>query len=141
MNIKMMINEDMSEQEGLREISKYLNGYSVFRRILEEKNNRVDHFGNPRNGEESDKKEGENYELAAIARVKMFEIRRLITSMHTGDEKVFLFLHYIHGETMESCAEKLGISYRQVFRLKKRALLMARRYHLRWRMEKRKCVE
>ena len=133
--------EFISEKERMREAHRYLREYSVFRNLIENKTFDNRHFGNPRNYIAPRVAGEEGYELVAIARVRMFEIRRFITSLPSGDEKVFLFLHYVHGETIESCAEKLDKSYRQTFRLKKSALLLAHSRLLKWRIEGAKCSE
>ena len=111
--------------ESERKMQTYLSDYSVFRRIWERETSEKDHFGNPRKIALLDEMSGENTDVSTEARVKMFEIRRFVTSLPSCDEKLFLFLRYIHGETMESCAEKLGISPRQLFRMHKIALSMA----------------
>ena len=134
-----------SENEATRETHRYLKGYSVFRNLIENENNGNYSFGNPTISadfglpmEQAD----ENNDIFAEARIKMFEIRRFVTSLPSGDEKVFLFLRYIHGETLEECAERMNLSSRQIYRLQKSALLMA---HQRLRDQandqKTKCVE
>ena len=55
-------------------------------------------------------------------RAEMFAIRRSVMCLPDSKEKFFLYNKYIRGETMESCAEILGISRRSVFRLKQKAL-------------------
>ena len=60
-----------------------------------------------------------------LARARMYEVRHFIMSMHNCDEKLFLYYRYIKGETVERCAEMLGISRASGFRMRKRALLMA----------------
>ena len=58
----------------------------------------------------------------AYVKAKMFEVKRFVTSLPPDDRKLMLYYYYIHGETVEKCAEMLGISRRSAFRLKKRAL-------------------
>ncbi len=55
-------------------------------------------------------------------RAEMFAIRRSVMSLPDSKEKFFLYNKYIRGESMEACAEILGISRRSVFRLKQKAL-------------------
>ena len=74
--------------------------------------------------------EGKKYGLPGSdpdIRIKMFEIRRFVLSLGNCNEKLFLFYHYIHGESVERCGELLKISRRSAFRLKKRALAFAGR--------------
>ena len=61
----------------------------------------------------------------SIARAKMYEIRHFIMRMKNSDEKLLLYYHYVRGESVERCAELLGISRSSGFRLKKRALQKA----------------
>ncbi|MDD7675873.1 MAG: sigma-70 family RNA polymerase sigma factor [Eubacteriales bacterium] len=58
----------------------------------------------------------------AYIKARMFEIKRFVTSLPPDDRKMFLYYHYIRGETVERCGELLGISRRSAFRLKARAL-------------------
>ena len=57
-------------------------------------------------------------------RAEMFELRRSILSMPDSRERFFLYNRYIHGRTVETCAELLGISRRSAFRLREKALLL-----------------
>ena len=59
-----------------------------------------------------------------LARARMFTTRHLINSLKNGDEKLFLYYHYIKGQNVERCAELLGISRSSAFRMKRRALVM-----------------
>ena len=64
-----------------------------------------------------------------LARAKMYEVRHFIMNMENSDEKLMLYYHYIRGETVEKCAELLGIARSSGFRLKKRALLRAVKHY------------
>lgn len=64
-----------------------------------------------------------------LVRAKMYEVRHFIMSMKNGDEKLILYYHYIRGESVEKCAELLGIARSSGFRLKKRALLRAAEHY------------
>ena len=57
-------------------------------------------------------------------RAEMFELRRSILSMPDSKERFFLYNRYIHGRTVENCAELLGISRRSAFRLREKALAL-----------------
>lgn len=97
-----------------------LSEYTVFRKILEARSSHGKAFGNPRF---LNKERGAFSEMSdAALRVKLFGLRRFILSHPDGDEKLFLFLRYIHGENMSVCAERMGISERTAYRLHKRAL-------------------
>lgn len=54
-------------------------------------------------------------------RAELFFIRRSVLRLPESPEKLLLYRHFICGDTMERCAELLGISRRSVFRLQKRA--------------------
>lgn len=62
-----------------------------------------------------------------LLRAKMYEVKSFILGMPSSNERLFLYYHYIRGETVERCAELLDISRRSGFRLKKRALEKASR--------------
>lgn len=55
-------------------------------------------------------------------RAKMFSVRRFVMGVDVACFKQLLFYHYIKSETVERCAELMGISRRSAFRIKKRAL-------------------
>ena len=65
----------------------------------------------------------------ALAHAKMFEVRHFIMSMQNCDEKLFLYHHYVHCNSVERCAELIGISRSSAFRLKKRALVLAAEHY------------
>ena len=64
---------------------------------------------------------------SSLARPRMYEVRNFIMSLDNSDEKLLLYYHFIKGESVEKCAELLGISRSSGFRLKNRALDMAAR--------------
>lgn len=130
----------ISEENIQREMRRYLKEYSDFRKLLEKENFASDSFGNPtKKTKTCDISEAKN-DIDSEIRIKMFEIRRLVTSLPPGDEKVLLFLKYIHGESLESCAEKLGLSPRHIYRLHKNALLLAYRKFQKFKTQK-SCIE
>ena len=106
---------------------EYLSEYTVFRRIFESDEYEKSYFGK---SEKTLDREGKIYALPGSEvdiRMKMFEIRRFVLSLGNCNEKLFLFYHYIHGLSVERCAELMKISRRSAFRLKKRALAFAGR--------------
>ena len=58
----------------------------------------------------------------AELRAQAFSVYRSVMDMPPSKEKLLLYYHYLRFETLESCAELLGISRRSVFRLKNSAL-------------------
>ena len=110
----------ISETE-IREVENYLKGYALNMKLLKlDKYERM-YFGY---------KDGDDgaFNDAPLARAKMFEVRHFIMGMKNSDEKLLLYYHYIRGESVEKCAELLGISRSSGFRLKKRALTEAAEY-------------
>ena len=63
----------------------------------------------------------------SMSRAELFRVRHFIMSLENSDEKLLLYYHYVRGESVESCAELLGISRSSGFRLKRRALSLAAR--------------
>lgn len=104
----------VSEDE-IRTMDDYLKGYVMNQKLLKLDRYERTYFGY-KDGEDSLPTD------APLARAKMFEIRHFVMDMKNGDEKLMLYYHYIRGESVERCAELLGISRSSGFRLKKRAL-------------------
>ena len=105
-------------EEEIREMDTYLKGYRLNCRFL-----RLDRYEREYLGYREDHEE--KFSDSAIARAKMYGIRHYILNLKNGDEKLFLYYHYVRGESVERCAELLGISRASGFRLKRRALILA----------------
>ena len=58
-------------------------------------------------------------------RARMHEIGTLINSMPNGREKLMLYYHYIHGESIEHIGDVLGVSRRTSYRIHTKALRLA----------------
>ena len=105
-------------------MDRILSEYSVFRKLLDMEYYNKEYFGNAeifRKNEQLRKDEslpGDRYHVMT----KMFDLRRFVLSLGSSDEKLFLFYHYIHGESVGRVAELMRISRRSAFRLKSRAL-------------------
>lgn len=102
-------------EESIKKIENFLKGYKFNRRLLMMKNYEDKYF-------DTCEWESESPVEFALARGKMYEVRHFILNMVNSDEKLFLYYHYVRGETVERCAELLGISRSSGFRLKRRAL-------------------
>lgn len=115
--------EDKSKEKRIscREMESYLNEYTVFRRMMDMNFYEKEYFGNAYIFKESPSLPGGD----AYIKGRMFEIRRFVLSLGGCNEKLFLFYHYVHGESVSRCAELMGISRRSAFRLKKRAIAYA----------------
>ena len=122
----MYIDND-KEKSYIEAARKYLSEYTVFRKLLEMNEYEKKYFGK---SEKTVDIEGKRYLLPGSdgeIRMKMFEIRRFVLSLGNCNEKLLLFYHYVHGESVERCAELMKISRRSAFRLKRRALAFAGR--------------
>ena len=102
-------------KEEFSETENYLKTYGFYKKLL-----RLDRYEQEYFGRDSDRS-GE----LSLAHAKMFEVRHFIMMMQNCDEKLLLYHHYVKGESVERCAELLGISRSSGFRLKKRALTLA----------------
>ena len=101
------------------EMDNYLKGYGLNMRLLKMDRYEREYFGYKENEEPLMMTD------VTVARAKMYEVRHFIMGMKNSDEKLLLYYHYIRGESVERCAELLGISRSSGFRLKKRALQRA----------------
>ena len=117
-----MDKEPISDAE-IRETDDFLRGYCLNRKLL-----RLDKYERTYFGYE-DSDESPSVE-APLAKARMFEVRQFIMSRKNSDEKLLLYYHYVRGESVEKCAELLGVSRSSGFRLKKRALVAAATHRL-----------
>lgn len=99
-------------------VEDYLRGYQLNRKLV-----RLDRY--EKEFFHTDEGDIEAFGEAPLARARMFEIRHFIMSMKNSDEKLFLYYHYIRGESVERCGELLGIGRSTAYRLKSRALRLA----------------
>jgi hypothetical protein len=119
--------ENDKEITYIKRAEEFLSEYTVSRKLLEMNDYEKKYFGK---AEKTFDFEGRALNLPGSEpelRMKMFAIRRFVLSLGNCNEKLFLFYHYIHGESVERCAELIKISRRSAFRLKKRALAFAGR--------------
>ena len=105
--------------EALRATEDYLKGYALCEKMLKLDKYERTYFAYDERTSEY------NSNDCALLRAKMFEIRHFIMSMKNSDEKLLLYYHYVRGETVERCAELLGIARSSGFRLKKKAIALA----------------
>lgn len=102
----------------IKETDNFLRGYRLNRKLL-----RLDRY--EREYFKDEREDFEAFGEVPLARARMFEIRHFIMSLANSDEKLMLYYHYVKGESVERCAELLGISRSSGFRLKKKALALA----------------
>ncbi|MBE6549677.1 MAG: hypothetical protein E7670_04530 [Ruminococcaceae bacterium] len=108
--------------EDIKKVEEYLKGYSLNRKLVELEKYEKEYFG----GDEAEWEQELPAELP-LARVRMFEIRHFVMGLENCEEKLLLYYHYIKGESMENCAELLGVSRSTAYRIKDRALSLAAR--------------
>ena len=111
-------------KEQIEEVENYLKSYKFCQKLIMLGNYEKKYF-------ETLEWEREIPAEFSVARAKMFEVRHFIVSMENSNEKLMLYYHYIHCDTVEQCAELMGISRSSAFRLKKRALEKAYAYSVR----------
>ena len=110
---------EMTDEEKIRKTENYLRGYGLDRKLLKMDRYEREYYGNSNSLDLESPGEG------PLARARMYEVRHFIMSVRNCDEKLFLYYRYVKGETVERCAELLGISRASGFRMRKRALLLA----------------
>ena len=110
---------EMTDEEKIRKTENYLRGYGLDRKLLKMDRYEREYYGN------SNSLDLESPGEVPLARARMYEVRHFIMSLNNCDEKLFLYYRYVKGETVERCAELLGISRASGFRMRKRALLLA----------------
>lgn len=64
-----------------------------------------------------------------FCRARMYEVQEFIRSLPDGEEKLFLYQHYICGDSVPRIAEEMEISDRSAYRLRRRALDLAERHY------------
>ena len=106
-----------------KRIDDFLNGYKLNRRLLGIEKYYDEYF--KRESDYLYSVDSDMLKEAPLARAKMFEVRHFILGLPNSDEKLLLYYHYIKGDSVERCAELLGISRRNCFRLKQKALALA----------------
>ena len=108
----------MPDKEEIKKTEEYLKGYALSRKLLRLDRYEKEYF-------HTDDSDVEAFGEAPLARARMFEIRHFVMGLANCDEKLFLYYHYIKGESVERCAELLCVSRSTAFRMKARALNMA----------------
>ena len=114
-----MMNEiNTSEEEMRMRAENYLRGYQLNRKLLRLERYEKEYF-------HTDESDMEAFGEAPLARARMFDIRHFVMSLNNSDEKLLLYYHYIKGESVERCAELMGIGRSTAYRIKSRALRLA----------------
>ncbi len=104
-------------------VENYLKTYAINKKLLGMEKYRAEYLS--RGASFLDSADEPILNEAPLARAKMFGVRHFILDLPNSDEKLFLYYHYIKGESTERCAELLGISRRSAFRMRNRALELA----------------
>ena len=105
-------------EENIKRVENYLKGYMINRKLLMMKNYETKYF-------DTCEWESETPVEFAVVRAKMYQTRHFVLNIKNSNEKLLLYYHFIRGESVERCAELLGISRSSAFRLKKKALCVA----------------
>ena len=116
--------EEKVLKENIKKIEEYLKGYSLNRKLVELEKYEKEYFGG---GKEAEWEEQELPADLPLARARMFEIKHFVMALPNCEEKLLLYYHYIKGESMENCAELLGVSRSTAYRIKDKALTLAAR--------------
>ena len=117
-------NSSIKADFGVSDMKEILESYSVFRKLLDMYKYNNEYFGNAEilAKKQDEKVYGDAVGETFLASAMMFDIRRFVLSLSSGNEKLFLFYHYIHGLSVGRIAELMGISRRSAFRMKQRAI-------------------
>ena len=107
-------------EAAIAEVEEYLKGYGFYQKLLRLSRFEKKYFQSEEDADELCE--------PPLARARMFAIRHFVMGLPNGDEKLLLYYHYVRGDSIERCAQLLGIARSSCFRLKKRALRMAAEY-------------
>ena len=119
------MNKNQSDGELIRRTEDYLKSYTFNRRLAELEKYEREYFE-----DEMSEWEREAPSDIPLALARMFEIRHFVMDMENSDEKLFLYYRYIKDESVERCAELLNISRSSAYRMRERALRMARERYI-----------
>lgn len=112
----MRSKKDLTEQQ--REVMAYLERYDVYRRILSGNRHARAYFRAKHEVLEARADD-------ALLRAKMTEIRRFVVTLPDCREKMLLYYRYIHGHSVDACAEMMEVSRRTAFRIATDAIVFA----------------
>jgi DNA-directed RNA polymerase specialized sigma subunit len=116
-----MTKKALPSAENIKMTDEYLCGYTTSRRLIE-----IDGYEKKYFSCDDEEFCASDVSLdISLAKAKMFEVRHFVLSLDNSDEKLLLYYHYIKGQSMEHCAELLGVARSTVYRIKKRALALA----------------
>lgn len=108
--------EISKEQKELTE--NYLKSYGFGRKLMAMKNYEEKYF-------DTMEWESDSPIEFTVIRARMHEVRHFILGMTNSREKILLYNHYVRGNSIERCAELMGMARSSAFRLKRKALEMA----------------
>ncbi len=108
----------MSTAEEIKITENFLKSYKLNQKLLRLDRYEREYFG-------ADDRDTEGLSETKLARPRMYDVRHFIMSLPNSDEKLILYYHFVRGQSIEACAELLGISRSSAFRKKKIALTLA----------------
>lgn len=117
------------------EVENYLRTFGFYKKLLKMDKYEQEYFDG---GRLPEVKTWERSNDITLAYAKMFEVRHFINCMQNCDEKLLLYYHYIRCDSVDRCAELIGISRSSAFRLKKRALVLAADYYAQKKRQEKK---
>jgi len=104
--------------EEIKITENFLKSYKLNQKLLRLDRYEREYFG-------ATDRDTEGLSETRLARPRMYDVRHFIMSLPNSDEKLLLYYHYVRGQSIEACAELLGISRSSGFRKKKIALELA----------------
>ena len=111
-----LMNQKQGETPNTAPVKQYLEQYRLYESLLKN--------GNRANMRVADPTDGRSIDVNAI-KAKMLIIRGFILSLPDCREKMMLYYRYLHGRSVEQCAELLDVSRRTAFRIAEKALILA----------------
>ena len=104
--------------EEIKITENFLKSYALNQKLLRLDRYEREFFG-------ANDRDTEGLSETKLARPRMYDVRHFIMSLPNSDEKLLLYYHYVRGQSVEKCAELLGIGRSSAFRKKKAALEIA----------------
>ena len=112
--------EPNNQRPDTAEVLNYLESYRLYSRMLAGNRYARTYLGGLPDGEKDACDD-------PFLKAKMLAVRRFIMELPNCREKMLLYYRYLHGQSVEKCAELLGVSRRTAYRIAADALVLAAR--------------